>query len=213
MAERTPAERIALWADRMRDISALGLRYANNIYDKEHFRAIQDIALEMFALASGEPLEAVEPLRDTLFARPTPLAVGDGAVINERGEILLIRRADNRLWAMPGGGFMVGETPAEGAVREVFEETGVRCEPVALVGVHDSRGLPAAFRQQLYMFLFLCRPLAGGHVATPSHDNETLEMGWFAEEELPADLDPRHVTRIPEAFRVWRGDGRAYFDV
>lgn len=40
---------------------------------------------------------------------------------------------------MPGGGFRVGETPAEGPVREALEETGLKCEPVALVGVFDSR--------------------------------------------------------------------------
>ena len=46
----------------------------------------------------------------------------------------------------------------------------------------------------------------------PPHDFEVLETGWFAEDELPGDLDPGHISRIPEAFRVWRGDVRSYFD-
>jgi hypothetical protein len=40
-----------------------------------------------------------------------------------------------------------------------------------------------------------------------------LQAQWFAPEALPADLDAGHVTRIPEAVRVWRGDERAFFDV
>jgi hypothetical protein len=84
---------------------------------------------------------------------------------------------------------------------------------VALVGVFDSRLLPGSTRHHLYMFLFLCRPLSDqpGEPAA-SHAHEVLETAWFVGDELPEDLDPLHATRIPEAFRVWRGEGRAYFD-
>jgi len=34
---------------------------------------------------------------------------------------------------------------------------------------------------------------------------------WFAEGFLPEDIDPGHLSRIPEAFRVWRGDHRVLF--
>ncbi len=114
---------------------------------------------------------------------------------------------------MPGGGLEVGETPAQGVVREVLEETGVTCEPVALVGVYDLRlcGTPSFYH--LYQFSFLCHPLPDVEVVgTPSHAHETKEMNWFAEHALPDDLDPGHAIRIPEAFRVWHGDTRAFFD-
>ena len=48
--------------------------------------------------------------------------------------------------------------------------------------------------------------------AAPSHAHEVLETRWFPVDALPPDIDPGHVRRIPEAFRVWRGDLRAYFD-
>ena len=157
----TPAQQLALWADQLRDISAGGLRYASTIYETERFHQVQEIALRLLGLATGETLEQLEPLRAPIFARPTPLAVGDAAIIDDAGRILLIRRADNGLWAMPGGALEVGETPAAGAVREALEESGVRCEPVALVGVFDSRYCGTASRHHLYQFLFLCRPVAG----------------------------------------------------
>jgi ADP-ribose pyrophosphatase YjhB (NUDIX family) len=206
------AQSIALWADQLRDISAMGLMFSNNIYDRENYHKIQDIALEMLALAVNESLEQLEPLRAPLISRPTPLSTGDAAVINEAGCILLIRRADNQKWAMPGGALAVGETPAAGVVREAFEETGVHCHPVSLVGVHDSRYCGTTSRHHLYQFLFLCHPLDDEAQTPPSHASEVLEIQWFAEDNLPVDLDPGHVSRIAEAFRVWRGDNRAYFD-
>jgi ADP-ribose pyrophosphatase YjhB (NUDIX family) len=208
----SPAEQIAAWSDRLRDLSALGLMYNQNLHDRESYQAIQDIALQMLALASGEMPEEIEPLRGPFFTRPTPLAVGDGAVIDEQGRVLLIRRSDNRLWAMPGGALQVGEAPAEGTVREVLEETGISCEPIALVGVFDSRLCGAVTRFHLYQFVFLCRPLPGVPNQPPSHAIESLEIAWFAESALPPNLDPGHATRLPHAFRMWRGDRLPFFD-
>ena len=204
------AAKIAFWADRLRDISALGLHFAENSYDQTRYRAVQDTAMEMYALASGETLDELEPLRATLFSRPTPLTVGDAAVIDSAGRILLMQRADDHKWAMPGGALEVGETPAAGVVREAFEETGVRCLAVALVGVFDSRLCGLISHHQMYAFIFLCRPI--GDIPSHFQCDETLDTGWFAEDALPEAMQPGHLGRIPEAFRVWRGDPSAYFD-
>jgi ADP-ribose pyrophosphatase YjhB (NUDIX family) len=40
-------------------------------------------------------------------------------------------------WSLPGGLLEVGETTADGVVREVFEETGVRVRPVEIVATLD----------------------------------------------------------------------------
>jgi ADP-ribose pyrophosphatase YjhB (NUDIX family) len=209
----TPAHQIALWADKLRDMSALGLLFTQNIYDRENYQHMQDIALEMFAMATAQPPATIEPLRATIFARPTPISTGDGAVIDEAGRILLIRRADNQKWAMPGGALAVGETPAQGVLREVFEETGIRAAVVSFVGVHDSRLSGSLAPFHLYHFTFLCRPLNDGTAEhPPSHAAEVLGMQWYAEDALPKDLDPGHVTRIASAYRTWHGECAAYFD-
>ena len=98
-------------------------------------------------------------------------------------------------------------------MREALEETGVRCAPVALVGVYDSRRWDTNTAQQIYKFTFLCRPLAGEPAAEPpSHAHESLASGWFAEDALPPDLYAGHVQRVRDAFRAWRGQQNAYFD-
>lgn len=204
------AQKITLWADELRDISTRGKHFADNIYDRENYHNIQSIALKMLSLSSATPLEQLEPLRANIFAGPTPHTVGDAAVIDQTGNILLIRRADSGKWAMPGGMLEVGETAAAGTEREALEETGVHCRARALVGVFDSRQCDS-FTHHLYGFVFLCDPLDVPTQA-PSHANEILDSRWFPETELPADLATAHRQRITEAYRIWHGESHAYFD-
>jgi len=205
------AQQLALWGDQLRDISAMGLRFSTNIYDRDNYRLIQDMAIALHALSSGELPEALEPLRGPMYNRPTPMSVGDAAVIDEQGRILLIRRMDNHMWAMPGGALAVGETPAEGVLREALEETGWHCAAVALMGVFDSRFCGTQSRNHLYHFQFLCRPVAQ-ETDTPTHQQETLEIAWFTEDGLPADIDPGHVSRIQAAYEFWHGRSPTFFD-
>ncbi|GLV53821.1 hypothetical protein KDH_06720 [Dictyobacter sp. S3.2.2.5] len=207
-------QKLAQWADILRGQAVHGLHYAANIYEKERYQKILDVAQEMFACATGQTLEGIDPLKSVLFTRASPIPSADAAVIDDDGRILLIRRADNGLWAMPGGGIDIGETPAQAAVREALEETGVSSEPVALVGIHDSRFCGTVYPLQLYQMNILCRPLLDvPAVSPPTFAHEVLDIQWFPEHALPAEIDPGHRGRIPEAFRVWHGDRRAYVDL
>ena len=213
--ELSIAQQLANWADQLRHVSANGLHYSLNVYDQTNYQTVQNVAMEMLAMATGEAMTEIEPLRAPIFARPSAIPTADAAIIDAAGRILLIRRADNRKWAMPGGGTDVGETPAHAAEREALEETGVSCEAVALVAVHDSRLSGSSSRHQLYHMTFLCQPLFDIPRHEPaSHSAEVLETAWFNETDLPPsdELDPGHLRRIPEAFRVWKGDTRAFFD-
>ena len=58
------------------------------------------------------------------------LAVGC-VVGNDKGEILLVQRADSGVWLYPTGWADVGYSPAEVVVKEVHEETGIDVEPDA----------------------------------------------------------------------------------
>lgn len=207
----SPAEKIALWADQLRDLSAAGLEYANNAYDKKRYEIIQDMAIEMLAFATRQPLEALLPLKATTFTRMSPIVAGAAAVIDKEGKILLMRRTDNQLWAMPAGQMEVGESPAEAVVRETYEETGIRCIPKGLVGVYDSRIWDQGITHHVYKFTFWCEPQ--DNLRHEAFDTlETLEIGWFREDELPNDLLPGHSKRISDAYQVRSGKMPAHFD-
>jgi ADP-ribose pyrophosphatase YjhB (NUDIX family) len=68
-------------------------------------------------------------------------------IVNDAGEILLIRRADNSNRAVPGGAVDLGESVAQAAVRETLEESGIECAITGIVGIYsDPRCIIAAQR-------------------------------------------------------------------
>jgi ADP-ribose pyrophosphatase YjhB (NUDIX family) len=205
------SQELALLADELRAISANGLQFANSPYDQANYRRVRAIAAELFSLIEARPLPEIEQTLSHLFGHYTPMVMGDALVINAQGEILLIRRADSGLWAAPGGAFDVGETAAQGVVRECLEETGWLVEPTALIGVYDSRLLQTRVHQHVYHMSFLCRPLKRTS-ASSAFSGEALDVGWFPESQLPP-LDRGHDVWVPNAFRAWRRDmPQAYFD-
>src|SRR5690606_17923777 len=109
------------------------------------------------------------------------------------GEILLIQRRDDGCWAMPGGVVEVGESLAQAAERELWEEAGVRGQAPRLLGVFDTRLWPARTRMQQCIAMFLCETdgapglhdLGEGAVSPLA---ESLDAGFFAEDRLPDNL-------------------------
>jgi 8-oxo-dGTP diphosphatase len=129
------------------------------------------------------------------------MMVGASAVvINAAGEVLLHRRSDNGRWSLPGGAVDPGEQPAEAAVREVFEETGIVAEVIRLVGVYSGPDLiftyPDGNVVAVTSVAFLCRAIGG---EARIDDDESLEVAYFPPAQLPDSLLPNHVKRIDAA--------------
>jgi 8-oxo-dGTP pyrophosphatase MutT (NUDIX family) len=57
------------------------------------------------------------------------------AIRDANGRVLLARHVEGNRWLLPGGGVEPGETPADAAVREAWEETGLVVRLTRLVGV------------------------------------------------------------------------------
>ncbi|GGP55342.1 NUDIX hydrolase [Streptomyces abikoensis] len=94
---------------------------------------------------------------------------------NDAGEVLLIHKTDNDLWALPGGGVDVGESAVDAAVRETWEETGFNIEVTGLVGLYTNPAHVMAYddgevRQQ-FSICFTAR-ITGGALRTSSESKE-----------------------------------------
>jgi ADP-ribose pyrophosphatase YjhB (NUDIX family) len=129
---------------------------------------------------------------------------------DERGRVLLVRDAQSRQWTSTGGMIEPHETPADAAVREVWEEAGVFVELTHLVGVFGGPAHEVTYdngdRLAWVSTVFGARPVAG----TAQPDGvETIEAGWFTREEAER-LDCRpHVRTSLQAAYAW--NGRALF--
>jgi ADP-ribose pyrophosphatase YjhB (NUDIX family) len=197
--------------DQLRAIALMGLGYSEDKpYDADRYEQIMGVAAQLFALADTR--SALE-IRASVFhqlTHVTPLGGAEAAAFDEDGRLLLIRRADDGLWALPGGLINPGETPAEAAVREMHEEAGLAVEPYALIGVYDSRLCGSGATLQLYTFVVACR--ATGEMGDPSTPWEISGREWTAEGDRPT-LSPGHHVRVPDAF-AWRRENRpAYLDL
>ena len=102
-------DELYLIADELRAIANMGIRFAENSYDTERYERVRTASARIVAaLERRSPDEVLERYDDNL-AQVTPQTGSSAAVVRE-GRILLIRREDNGLWALPGGMAEVGET-------------------------------------------------------------------------------------------------------
>lgn len=111
--------------------------------------------------------------------------VGVGCIVVCDGRILMVQN-HRGFWSTPGGHLDFGESPAECAVRETFEETGVRVTEVEFVAITNDV-LPDAGRHYITIWM-----RANAAELTPViHDRaEIAAAGWFPPNALP---EPRHL--------------------
>ncbi|WP_018547455.1 NUDIX hydrolase [Streptomyces sp. LaPpAH-108] len=105
-------------------------------------------------------------------------------VVDDHGRILLQRRVDNGMWALPGGRMEIGESLPGCAIRETREETGYDVQLVGIVGIYTDPGHVFAYDdgevRQEFSICFLARPV-GGQLAV---SDESTEVRWFDPSEI-----------------------------
>lgn len=106
-------------------------------------------------------------------------------VKNDKGEVLMIRRADNDNWALPGGAIDLGESVAQAGVRETKEETGIDCEITGLVGVYSDPRHVIHYTsndevRQEFSILLTARS-TGGECCTSGESREVL---WISSDQV-----------------------------
>jgi 8-oxo-dGTP diphosphatase len=107
-------------------------------------------------------------------------------VRDDTGRVLLQRRSDNGRWSLPSGVVDPGEQPADAALRELFEETGVLAEIDRIGGVATHPIVyPNGDRCEYLNVWFRCRATGGD---ARVNDDESTEVAWFPEDALP-DID------------------------
>lgn len=128
--------------------------------------------------------------------KPNSLVVAASAVVtDDQGAILLQRRRDSGLWALPGGGMEMTDSLPGAAVREVREETGLDVEITGLVGTYtDPHHIIAYSDGEVRRQFNVCftAHVVGGQLAI---SDESTELRFVRPEALD-DLPMHHTQRL-----------------
>ena len=117
-----------------------------------------------------------------------------GVVVRPDGLILAIKRADDGRWVPPGGVLELDESPQDGVVREIYEETGIKVHPIRLTGVYKN------MRLGVVSLAFRCEVI-GGEIHTSS---ESTRVEWISVSDAVTSMPEARAVRVTDALR---GDG------
>jgi ADP-ribose pyrophosphatase YjhB (NUDIX family) len=127
------------------------------------------------------------------------VAAASAIVTNDEGAILLHRRVDNDMWALPGGGMELGESIANTVVREVHEETGLQVKAKHVIAVYSDPKHVFAYSdgevRQEFSICIACE-LTGGNIIV---SDESKEVRFFTLDEIVnLRMHPRIRARIDD---------------
>ena len=204
MTDKIEIPRWLQWAREIQALAQSGETYALNEWQSQRYHRLMEISAEIISEHTDHP---VEPITESFKLQPgyaTPKVDVRGAVFRD-GKLLLVREKIDGGWTLPGGWADVGDTPAQGAEREVWEESGFQVKVKKLIGAYDANRFSPLELYHAVKLVFLCE-ITGGE-ATVS--NETTEVAFFGPDEIPEPLsqnrtDHRH---IEQAFAAYTDSG------
>lgn len=116
-------------------------------------------------------------------------------IINDRGQVLLMRRGDRveEVWGLPGGMMEVGESAEEAMKREVLEESGLEVTIKKFLGVYTKDrfdSYPNGDKAYVILFVFVCR-ITGGILHADGI--ESVELRYFDIDNIPPTFRHKQV--------------------
>ena len=168
-------------ARRLLALSQSGLHFTENVFERERYEEVQQIAAQLLAADSTHEAAAVLAAWQVEQGYATPKIDVRGAIF--RGDrVLLVRERSDGLWTMPGGWADVNEGPRQAVEKEILQESGYSATVVKLAAVHDraKRNYPA-FLFHIWKHFFIC-DITGGEARTSI---ETDAVEFFNVQQLP----------------------------
>lgn len=196
---------------RMNALADTGLVYAENKYDRERYTELKQIALDLMAHLTHQPLGVFADFFMPVTDYPTVKVDVRGFVLNEAGEILMARESVDGKWTIPGGWADVGYSPSEVAIKEIREETGLLSEVVRLLAVYDKKCHPHPPQPfYIYKLIFLCT-ITGGTLS-PGFDMDGA--AFFAIDKLPELSEDRILeSQLKQLYQIVKTKAqKIYFD-
>lgn len=172
------------WAKRIQAISQSGLAYVKDIYDKERYEMLRDLAVEIMEQHSDADKDRIRVTFASDIGYATP-KTDIRAVVMQAGKLLLVREREDGGWALPGGWADVGYSPFQIAVKETREESGYVVKAERLLAVFDKQFHEHPASPWHCYKIFIACSIVGGTAAGGEGTLETSEVGFFSPDNLP----------------------------
>ena len=187
--------------EELQTIAQNGLSYTQNVYDKERYERLLELSIQKYTDVLALPEEAVRERFRTELGHITPKVGADAAIFNERGELLLMERADGTGWCLPCGWVEPNERPTDAAVREVKEETGLEVKVQRLVGIFTRTPSAEHGPHTMIAAVHLCEIVSGE--LTLSHEGLDLRYWLIGDVTRWHGL---HKKYAQAAYDMWTSD-------
>ena len=114
-----------------------------------------------------------------------------GVIIeNEKDEILLQQRKDNRRWGLIGGGMEIGEKYIETIVREAYEEAGIIVKDLRLFGIYSGEDRVIEYPNDDICCVMSIIFITSNYEGSILHNtDEAIKHEFFAKDHLPEDIN------------------------
>lgn len=188
--------------EEVQTIARNGLNYTENSYDRERYERLLALSAESYSDILDVSASELQAKLTGELGSITPKVSGEAAIFDNQGRILLMDRADGTGWCMPCGWSEPNERPADTAIRETLEETGLEVRIVRLVGVFSRKASAANGPHNMSGVLHLCE-IVGGEL-TLSHEGLGLRY-WLLDEVPRWHLDQEKKARA--AHTMWLSEG------
>lgn len=177
------------WAREINAIGQNGLAYVHDVFDKERYERLCDLAAEMASYYIDEDVKVIrkEWLVD---GYKTPQVDTRAAIFDEQGRILMVKEKRTGKWNLPGGWCDEDLSIVQNTLKEVREEASMEAIALRLIAVHDRsrHNDPDTICGCLKVFI----ECAAGPGAF-ENNSETDERRFFAQDEI-AGLNLRTTT-------------------
>ncbi|MEL7050031.1 MAG: NUDIX domain-containing protein [Pseudomonadota bacterium] len=142
----------------------------------------------------------IQRLLQSYWRMSRPMTLGaQGCILTPDNKVLLIKHSYRAGWHFPGGGIEKRESALEALRRELFEEANVECTATPeLFGIYSN----FEFFPGDHIILFVVRNWS--QPSPPKPNREITHHGFFAMDELPADIHKPTARRLAEIL-----DGKA----
>jgi len=147
--------------DELQTIARNGLNFSTDPYDRERYERLLELASRYYGQALDLPSPEVRRHLRAELGYITPKVGAEAAVFDSDGRILLVRRSDDGGWCLPCGWVEPNESPAEAAVREAREETGLIVRPTRLVDVFTRKPAHGYGPHTAIAVVYLCDVVDG----------------------------------------------------